>query len=95
MSDIKKKEKIYQGCFTRNKDGTNKLIEKGKGCICPTNSPFWKYPEEADGSVKTRSQERNKQKVTIKEFDQYFKEKYIDRWLKTSEEEEIPILREL
>ena len=35
MSDIKKKEKIYQGCFTRNKDGTNKLIEKGKGCICP------------------------------------------------------------
>ena len=94
MPDIKKNVKNYHGCFTRNKDGTNKLIEKGKSCICPTNSPLWKYPEEADGYVKAHSQERNKQKVTIKEFDQYFKEKYIDRWLKTSEEEEIPILRE-
>ena len=76
MAHIQKSEKIYQGCFTKNKDGTNKLIEKGEGCIHPTNSPFWKYPEDADGAVKTRSQERNKEKVAIKEFDPYFK-KYI------------------
>ena len=61
--------------------------------MCPTNSPFWKYPEDVDCCVRTHSQEEKKQKKGAnKEFDQYFK-KYFDRWIFTNEHE-IPILRE-
>ena len=55
-------------------DGTNKLIEKGKACITPTNNPFWKYPEDVHSGVRTRSQEKNK-KVKSRNFDKYFKQK--------------------
>ena len=55
-------QKIYHGCFTKNKDGTNKLIEKGKKCICPTSKPFWKYPEDVSSGVKTRVQEKKNKK---------------------------------
>ena len=55
-------QKIYHGCFTKNKDGTNKLIEKGKNSICPTNKPFWKYPEDASSGVKTFAQEKKSNK---------------------------------
>ena len=37
---------IYQGCFTRNADGTNKIILAGERCPCPTAKPFWKFPED-------------------------------------------------
>ena len=62
MSHIQKSEKIYHGCFTKNRDGTNKLIEKGKACIIATNNLFWKYPEDVNSSVRTRLQEKNKKK---------------------------------
>ena len=55
-------QKIYHGCFTKNKDGTNKLIEKGKNCICPTSKPFWKYPEDVSSGAKTRVQEKKNKK---------------------------------
>ena len=58
MSHIQKSERIYHGCFSKNIDGTNKLIEKGKICITPTNNPFWKYPEDVSSGVKTHSQEK-------------------------------------
>ena len=51
MSHIQKSEKIYHGRSTKNKDGTNTLIEKGEHCVCPTNGPFWKYPEDAGSGV--------------------------------------------
>ena len=41
---------------------SNKLIEKGKNCICPTSKPFWKYPEDVSSGVKTRAQEKKNKK---------------------------------
>ena len=65
MSHIQKSERIYHGCFSKNRDGTNKLIEKGKICITPTNNPLWKYPEDVPSGVKTRSQEKIKKRLQI------------------------------
>ena len=62
MSHIQKIERIYRGCFSKNRDGTNKLIEKGKICITPTNNPLWKYPEDIPSGVETRSQEKKSKK---------------------------------
>ena len=78
MSHIQKSEQIYHGCFTKNRDGTNKLIEKSKACITSTNNPFWKYPEDVHSGVRTRSQEKNQKKVKSREdCDKYFKQKDI------------------
>ena len=66
MSHIQKSERIYHGCFSKNRDGTNKLIEKGKICITPTNNPLWKYPEDVPSGVKTRSQEKIKKRLQIR-----------------------------
>ena len=64
---IKKSEqKIYHGCFLKNKGATNKLIEKGKNCISATTNLFWKYLEDIQPGVSTRSQERNQKKVKKK-----------------------------
>ena len=65
MSYIQKSERIHHGCFSKNRDGTNKLIEKEKNCITPTNKPFWKYPEDVSSEVKTRSQEKNQKSLQI------------------------------
>ena len=46
-------------------DGTNKLIEKGKACITPTNNPFWKYPEDVHSGVRTYLQEKNQKKLKV------------------------------
>ena len=51
--------------FTKNRDGTNRLIEKGKACITPTNKHFWKYPEDVVSHVRTRSQENNKKRLKV------------------------------
>ena len=56
MPKILESEKIYHGCFTKNRDGTNKLITKGEKCLIPTNKPFWKYFEDVPDEVKTRKQ---------------------------------------
>ena len=34
---MEKSEQIFRGCFTKNRDDTNRLIEKGKACITPTS----------------------------------------------------------
>ena len=77
MSHIQKSEQIYHECFTKDRDGTNKLIQKGKACITPTNNPFWKYPEDVHGGVRTRSLEKNPKKVKSRDYDKYFKQKVI------------------
>ena len=93
MSHIQKSEQIYHGCFTKNRDGTNKLIEKGKACITPTNNPFWKYPEDVHSGVRTRLQEKNQKKVKSREdYDKYFKQKDIQRWLE-ADDSEVVILK--
>ena len=65
MSHIKKSERIYHGYFIKNRDGINKLIEKGKACITLTNNPFWKYPDDVHSGVKIRSQEKNQKKLKV------------------------------
>ena len=55
---MEKGSPAFHGCFTKNRDETKKLIEKGKGSITPTNSPFWKFPEDFPNGIKTRSQEK-------------------------------------
>ena len=85
MSHIQKSEKIYHGCFTKNKDGTNTLIKKGENCVCPTNNPFWKYPEDVDCCVRTCSQEnKNKKKIPIKSLINTLKNILTDGYLQTS-----------
>ena len=94
MSRIQKSEQIYHGCFTKNRDSMNKLIEKGKACITPTNNPFWKYPEDVHSSVRTRSPEKNQKKVkSTEDYDKYFKQKGIQRWLEV-DDSEVVILKE-
>ena len=38
----KKKMSSFHGCIRKNKDGSNRIIEKRKWCLWPTTSPFWK-----------------------------------------------------
>ena len=33
MTDIRDSDKIYHGCFNKNKNGTNKLIKKEKDVL--------------------------------------------------------------
>ena len=39
---MEKSKQIFHECFTKNREGTNRLIEKGKACITPTGKPFLK-----------------------------------------------------
>ena len=62
MPKILESEKIYHGCLTKNRDGTNKLIIKGEKCLVPTNKRFWKYSEDVPDVLKTRKQEKKTKK---------------------------------
>ena len=88
-----KSEGIYHGCFTKNRDGTNKLLLEGENCLYPTNNPFWKYPEDIATGVKTRSQEKKQKRVTNKRYEKYFKQKDIERWL-MADDSEVVVLTE-
>ena len=72
---MEKSERIFHGCFTKNRDRTNRATEKGKHCITPTKKPFWKYPGDVLNSVRTRSQENNQKKVKIRDYDKYLNKK--------------------
>ena len=32
----------FHGCLRKNRDGTSRIIEKDKRCLCPTSFPYWK-----------------------------------------------------
>ena len=74
---MKKGDQIYHGCFTKNRDGTNRITEKHKACLIPTNNPFSKYSEDTPSGVKTRSQEKIDKLVKKGEYNRYFKQKNI------------------
>ena len=77
----------YHGCFTKNADGTNRIILAGERCLCPTLEPFWKFPEYIlDFGVKTRSQTKKRQQGVAKEtYNQYFdNKKRFYRWINSS-----------
>ena len=85
MQHIQQSEKIFHGCFNKNKDGTNKLIEKGKGCVTPTNSSFWKHSWDVPHGVRTRSQEIQQKKAKLGDVNKYFRNiSNIQRWLEGS-----------
>ena len=73
---------IYHGCFTKNADGTNKLIGPGEKCLTPTAQCFWKDPKDVRSGVKTRSQLANQLTVSTEDYEYYFKKKQrIDQWI--------------
>ena len=69
------------------------MIEKGKTCLTRTKKPFWKYPEDVPSCVRTCSQEKNQKKVKIRDYDKYFKQKDIQRWLEP-DDSEVVLLKE-
>ena len=91
MEKIQKTEQIFHGYFTKSRDGTNRLIEKGKACITPTNNPFWKYPEDVHSGVRTLSQEKIFKRFKSRDYDKYFKQKDIQRWLEADNSEVVTL----
>ena len=75
-------ELIYHGCFTKNADGTNKLIGPGEKCLTPTAQCFWKDPKDFRSGVKTRSQSANQPTVSTEDYEYYFQKKQrIEQWI--------------
>ena len=75
---------IYHGCSKRNIDGTNRLINKGEVCSKPTKKSFWMEPQDGSNRVKIRLQKENQKDVRKKDFEEYFRKKYVEKWLKKS-----------
>ena len=63
---MNKTEKIFHGCFTKNKDGTNRLIKKGERCLVPTSNPFWNNPEDIESCSAKYAFSRKKPKKSHK-----------------------------
>ena len=79
-------ELIYHGCFTKNADGTNKLIGPGEKCLTPTTQCFWKDPKDFRSGVTTRSQSANQAIVSIEDYEYYFQKKQrIEQWISRTE----------
>ena len=77
---------VYHGCFTKNADGTNKIIGPGEKCLIPTAQCFWKDPEDVRSGVKTRSQLKNQPTVSIEDYQYYFQKKQrIQQWISNTE----------
>ena len=66
---------IYHGCVYANADGTYKLIAEGDRRLVPTNRCFWKDPSDVATRVKTRSMTKRERTVSLKTFNNSFKEK--------------------
>ena len=80
--------RVYHGCFTKNADGTNKIILAGERCLCPISRPFWKFSENIlDLGVKTRCQTKKAQQCVAKEtYNQHFdNKKRFHRWIYSSD----------
>ena len=80
------KSKLVHGCFIKNRDGTNRLIGCGEKCLTPTDQSFQKFPEHVSSGVRTRSQEKEQKKVTKRQFDKYFRQKDIQRWVDSNKD---------
>ena len=80
----------FHGCMRKNKDGSNRIIEKGKECLCPTISPFWKKAVDVSFKVSTRSQENKKELVKRADFNSYCRRRSrenIRRWLEAGDQD--------
>ena len=61
---------IYHSCFTKNADGTNKLIGPGEKCLTPTAQCFWKEPKDVCSGV---NQSANQLTVSTEDCKYYLK----------------------
>ena len=80
----------FHGSMTKNKDGTNRIIEKNHICFCPTSAPFWKKTADVDFKVRTRSQEQKQDLVKRQDFNRYCRRRGhedIKRWLEADDSE--------
>ena len=80
----------FHDSMRKNKDGSNRIIEKGKECLCPTTSPFWKKAVDVLFKVSIRSQENKKEVVKRADFKHYCRQrvrKYIRRWLEADNQD--------
>ena len=78
------------GCMRKNKDGSNRIIEKNKWCLWPTTSPFWEKMEDVSFKIRTRSQEQEQELVNKSEFNRYCRRRGredIKRWLEADDSE--------
>ena len=72
----------------KNKDGWNRIIDKGKTCFSPTTSPFWEKAVDVSFKVSTRSQENKKELIKRADFNRYRKQRGrndIKRWLEVDD----------
>ena len=79
----------FHGCVRKNKDGSNRVIEKGKVCFCPTTTPFWKKAADVRFKVSTRAQENKKDLVKRADFNRSCRQRGredIRRWLEADEQ---------
>ena len=65
----------FHGCMRKNKDGSNRIIEKGKKYLFPTTSPFWKKAVDVPFQVSTRAQENKKELVKRADFNRYCRQR--------------------
>ena len=78
----------FHGCMCKNKDSSNRIIEKGKEGLCPTTIPFWKKPVDVLFKVSTRSQENKKELVKRADFNRYCRQRGcndIKRWIEADD----------
>ena len=74
----------------KNKDGSNRIIEKGEGCLWPTTSPFSKKAVDVSFKVSTPAQENKKELVKRADFNSYCRQRSredIRRWLKADDQD--------
>ena len=76
---------MYHGCFPRNADGTNRIIEKGTKCISPTYECFQKDQCDVPHDVKARSHTKNEPKNNYQTFSRCLTVTgFIKRWIKAA-----------
>ena len=80
----------FHGCLRKNRDGTNRIIEKNKRCLWPTSSPFWKKTSDVCFKIRTRSQEQKQELVKRSDFNRYCRRRGredIKRWFEADDSE--------
>ena len=86
----------FHGCMQKNKDGSNRIIEKSSWCLSPTTSPFWKKAVDVPFKINTRSQENKKQLVKRAEFSRYCRQRGCEdiRRLVEADDQDVYFLKE-
>lgn len=85
---LEKSIQFFHGCFRKNLNGTNRIIEKGKQCLTPTPYPFWKQIEDIPNGIRTRSQEQKQNIAKRGQFNRCMRQKgreNVKTWLEADD----------